>query len=65
MRTIDQICEGAEYMHSKQIVHLDMKPENILCVSKTSNRIKLIDFGLARQLNPREELKVMFAFIYL
>lgn len=55
-----QICQGVEYMHSQQIVHLDMKPENILCVSKTGNRIKLIDFGLARQLKPDEELRVMF-----
>lgn len=55
-----QICEGVEYMHSQRIVHLDMKPENILCLSKTGNRIKLIDFGLARQLNSKEPLRVMF-----
>lgn len=56
-----QICEGVEYMHSKRIVHLDMKPENILCLSKTGNRIKLIDFGLARQLNSQDnQLRVMF-----
>lgn len=55
-----QICQGVEYMHSQQVVHLDMKPENILCVSKTGNRIKLIDFGLARQLNLNESLRVMF-----
>lgn len=55
-----QICEGVDYMHSQRIVHLDMKPENILCVSKTGNRIKLIDFGLARQLSENEPLRVMF-----
>lgn len=55
-----QICEGVEYMHSLNIVHLDMKPENILCISRTGNRIKLIDFGLARQLLPNEALRVMF-----
>lgn len=57
---VRQICEGVEYMHSCNIVHLDLKPENILCVSKTGNRIKLIDFGLARKLHPDQPLRVMF-----
>ncbi|VDO31105.1 unnamed protein product [Onchocerca flexuosa] len=43
-----QICEAISYIHSKNIVHLDIKPENIMCVSQTGNRIKLIDFGLAQ-----------------
>jgi myosin-light-chain kinase len=55
-----QICEGVEYMHSQNILHLDMKPENILCVTRTGNQIKLIDFGLARRYNPREKLQVLF-----
>ena len=37
-----------------------MKPENILCVSRTGNRIKLIDFGLARKYNPKEKLQILF-----
>ena len=49
-----QLIEGLQHMHSKNIVHLDIKPENILCVDATSNRIKLIDFGLARELKPGE-----------
>lgn len=55
-----QICEGVRYMQEQNIVHLDMKPENILCVSKKSNRIKLIDFGLARRLEPNSKLQVLF-----
>ncbi|CAB4012377.1 myosin light chain kinase, smooth muscle-like, partial [Paramuricea clavata] len=49
-----QLINGLQHMHSKNIVHLDIKPENILCVDATSNRIKLIDFGLARELKPGE-----------
>lgn len=45
-----QISEGVEYIHKQGIVHLDLKPENIMCVNKTGTRIKLIDFGLARRL---------------
>lgn len=51
---LHQLLEGLQHMHSKNIVHLDIKPENILCVDSTSNRIKLIDFGLARELKPGE-----------
>lgn len=47
-----QICEGVKFMHSKDILHLDMKPENILCIRKNSNKIKIIDFGLAQKLSP-------------
>lgn len=55
-----QICEGVDYMHSQSIIHLDLKPENILCVTRTGNRIKLIDFGLARRYDTRQTLQVMF-----
>ncbi|XP_066578757.1 myosin light chain kinase 2, skeletal/cardiac muscle isoform X2 [Amia ocellicauda] len=57
---IKQICEGVQYMHQMYILHLDLKPENILCVSRATNKIKIIDFGLARRYKPREKLKVNF-----
>ncbi|XP_032429156.1 myosin light chain kinase family member 4 isoform X3 [Xiphophorus hellerii] len=57
---IRQICEGLKYMHKNYILHLDLKPENILCVSRATNKIKIIDFGLARRYKPREKLRVNF-----
>ncbi|XP_071782628.2 uncharacterized protein mylk4a [Centroberyx gerrardi] len=57
---IRQICEGLQHMHKMYILHLDLKPENILCVSRLTNKIKIIDFGLARIYKPREKLKVNF-----
>jgi serine/threonine protein kinase len=36
------------------------KPENILCMSNSGHRIKIIDFGLARRFNPSQTLKVLF-----
>ncbi|XP_051989193.1 myosin light chain kinase 3-like isoform X2 [Xyrauchen texanus] len=57
---IRQICEGLQYMHKMYILHLDLKPENILCVSRLTNKIKIIDFGLARKYQPREKLRVNF-----
>ncbi|XP_041101209.1 myosin light chain kinase 2, skeletal/cardiac muscle-like [Polyodon spathula] len=57
---IKQICDGVQYMHQMYILHLDLKPENILCVNRATNKIKIIDFGLARRYKPREKLKVNF-----
>uniref|UniRef100_A0A0N5AAL1 Protein kinase domain-containing protein n=1 Tax=Syphacia muris TaxID=451379 RepID=A0A0N5AAL1_9BILA len=56
---ICQLCEAVDYIHSKHIVHLDIKPENIMCVSQTSNRIKLIDFGLAQYYDGSSNLLFM------
>jgi serine/threonine protein kinase len=36
-------------MHRQKIVH-HLKPENIMCHTRTSHEIKIIDFGLAKKL---------------
>ncbi len=45
------IAEGMEYLHSKQIVLRDLKPNNIGFDFDTSNQIRLFDFGMAREIN--------------
>jgi calcium/calmodulin-dependent protein kinase I len=42
-----QILLSVEYLHSKNIVHRDVKPENILYTAEGGRAIKLIDFGYA------------------
>ncbi|XP_047102318.1 twitchin isoform X3 [Schistocerca piceifrons] len=53
-----QICEGVKHMHEKNIIHLDIKPENIMCQTRNSTNVKLIDFGLATKLDPNEVVKI-------
>ena len=40
------ICEGLQYLHENHIVHLDLKPANILLDDKMVP--KIADFGLSR-----------------
>lgn len=41
-------CDALKYVHSKNILHLDIKPSNIL-IEKETGRVVLIDFGLSRE----------------
>ncbi|XP_029978368.1 myosin light chain kinase, smooth muscle-like [Sphaeramia orbicularis] len=50
-RYMQQILEGMQYVHKQNIVHLDLKPENIVCVDTAGTKIKIIDFGLASKLD--------------
>jgi tetratricopeptide (TPR) repeat protein/predicted Ser/Thr protein kinase len=46
--------QGLSAAHEKEIVHGDLKPENIM-VSNKSGDIKICDFGLARRAFPTDE----------
>ena len=46
IRTIKQIAEGLQYLHAQKILHLDVKPTNILYRGKDT--AVLIDFGLSK-----------------
>jgi len=55
---IRQIGQGLSYIHDCGIIHMDIKPENIIITPMDT--IKIIDFGLARQLGTPDVLQEDF-----
>ena len=41
-----QLCDAVSYIHRKQVLHNDLKPENVM-VTREGNVVKVIDFSLA------------------
>ncbi|XP_017294111.1 serine/threonine-protein kinase 17B [Kryptolebias marmoratus] len=57
-RLIRQTLEGVHHLHQTNLVHLDLKPQNILLTSVSPpGDIKIVDFGLARRLGAAGELR--------
>ncbi|VDM50729.1 unnamed protein product, partial [Toxocara canis] len=56
---IKQILLGIRHLHQQHIVHLDIKPENVMLRRKGEPKIKLIDFGLSRRILPGTIVKDM------
>ncbi|GMT30636.1 hypothetical protein PFISCL1PPCAC_21933 [Pristionchus fissidentatus] len=56
---IKQILLGIKHLHSLHIVHLDIKPENVMLKKRGEAQVKLIDFGLSRRIPPGAAIKDM------
>ncbi len=41
-----QVCQGLQAAHAEDVIHRDLKPQNILV--GRDNRVRIVDFGLAR-----------------
>jgi serine/threonine protein kinase len=55
------VSEAVQYAHGQAIIHLDLKPSNILV--KEDGAVKLLDFGIAKQLEgvsqPADETRTL------
>ena len=53
LKYLQQTASALEYMHSHKMLHLDLKPKNIML--NTNNDAVLIDFGLSKQYSENGE----------
>jgi HAMP domain-containing protein len=49
LQIVKQICRGLAAIHDTGIVHRDLKPQNVMVLS--SGVVKIMDFGISRQLD--------------
>ncbi|KYB25355.1 death-associated protein kinase related [Tribolium castaneum] len=52
-KAMKQILDGVSFLHERNIVHLDLKPQNLLLsIEDNCDDIKLCDFGISKVLEP-------------
>lgn len=45
-----QLASGLKFLRDSQVIHGDLKPENVMMVDHKENlKVKIIDFGLAKR----------------
>ncbi|XP_062062440.1 serine/threonine-protein kinase ULK3 isoform X2 [Lepus europaeus] len=56
---MQQLASALQFLHERNISHLDLKPQNILLSSLERPHLKLADFGFAQHMSPWDEKHVL------
>jgi serine/threonine protein kinase len=56
-----RVCRAIQHAHQKGVIHRDVKPSNVLVALHDGRPVpKVIDFGLAKAVDPRRAERTMF-----
>ncbi|XP_043910645.1 serine/threonine-protein kinase 17A-like [Protopterus annectens] len=60
IRLVRQILHGIAFLHRNSVVHLDLKPQNILLTNTNPlGDIRIVDFGLSRRVDSMEVREIL------
>jgi serine/threonine-protein kinase len=48
---VAQVAAAIDAAHARRLLHRDLKPENIFLLEGSSDRLKILDFGIAKPLD--------------
>ena len=53
---LEQLCDGLQFAHQRQIVHRDIKPANLMVRDEPdgSRTLKILDFGIAKMVDANQ-----------
>lgn len=54
-RIFNQIYKGVSHMHTKNLIHRDLKPNNILFLDEDHQQVVIIDFGICGMSNGKNK----------
>lgn len=53
-----QVVSAVAYLHERDIVHRDLKLDNVLVDPSDGHRVKIIDFGFSIKASPEQKLSL-------
>lgn len=57
----EQMISRVEYLHKKQFIHRDIKPDNFLMgLGSNTNKVYMVDFGLAKKYVMRNDIHIPY-----
>ena len=59
-RYSSQIVSACSYLHDCGIVHLDLKPENLVIERPDNDIVKLVGFNKAQRLKEEADIRIVF-----